>query len=368
MKHLRILFTLLCVVGAGQLYSQNDGKIQPALLTLFNISPDARSSGMGEVGAATSPDLASQHWNAAKYSFLEGKGGINVSYVPWLRQMAKDINHAYLSGYYSLPDNQTLSASLYFFSLGNISLYNENADYMNEVKPRDFAFDLAYGRRFGKEVSAALTFRYINSSVITGTGSQIYYVEHISNFAVDIAAYWQHPVRLWGTENSEVAAGISISNLGTKLEVSDGTKYFLPMNMRVGGRLTGAIDSDNKLSLSVDLNKLLVPEDYKYNTEAVPSALFYSFGDGASSVMTNAGLEYMYTDFLAVRTGFYAEANRLGGRRYISFGIGLKYRMLGFDMSYLTAVKGQDGVLSNTLKFSLSLLFSKRPRLDERVL
>ena len=346
--HIPVVIFFLCALFSNSLNAQ---KITPALQTL-NIAPDARSSGMGEVGAATTPDVFSQRWNAAKYAFMQDKGGVGVSYVPWLRDIAKDVHLGYLSGYYALPQNQSLGASLYFFSLGNISLYNENADYLSSVKPTEFALDLSYSRRFGPNVSGALTARYINSTVIEG-GAGVPYTSHAHNFAVDVAGYWQKPIRLWG-KSAEVAVGVVFSNIGTKLETDGGNAYFLPMNMRIGGRILSAFDDMNSLSLSLDFNKLLVPEDYKYNDDAVPTAFFRSFSNGlSSSITSNIGLEYTYNKLFFARAGFYAEANRLGGRNYLTFGAGLSYSPLTFDVSYLTAVKGQDGVLSNTFKFSL---------------
>lgn len=356
MKPSRILLTLLCSLCISVTFAQD--KITPALQTLL-IAPDARSSGMGEVGVATSPDVFSQRWNAAKYAFMEDKGGVGISYVPWLRNIAKDVHLGYLSGYYSLPQNQAIGASLYFFSLGNINLYNETADYLASVKPTEFAFDVSYSRSFGPNLAGALTFRYINSTVVE-TGMGVPYNDHVHNFAVDVSTYWHKPIRMWGKEQSEVALGFNFSNIGTKLKTGGGDKYFLPMNLRVGGRITSAFDELNSLSLSLDLNKLLVPEDYQYNDDAVPTALFRSFGDGASSIMTNVGLEYQYNQVFFARAGFYAEANRLGGRQYISFGLGLCYRPITLDVSYLTAIKGQDGILSNTYKFSLIFAIKER--------
>ncbi len=351
----------ICFCGAASVsvWGQS-GILEPALPTL-NIAPDARSSGMGDAGAATSPDISSQHWNAAKYAFMENAGGIGLSYVPWLRQVAKDVNLTYLSGYMSLSGNQALSASLYFFSLGNISLYSDNADFLRDVKPYEFAVDLAYSRRFGNFVSAALTFRYINSSKVEMSGISPY-TEQTSDLAVDLASYWQHPVRLWGSYDSELAVGICISNIGTKVDVSDISQYFLPMNLRLGGRLTNKFNEDNSLTLAADLNKSLVPEDPQYSNEAVPSAMVYSFQDGFSSIGGNIGLEYMYLKQLAIRMGFNAESERMGGRRYLSFGAGLTYAPVTFDISYLTTVKGQDGVLSNTLHLTLLVAIKGKNR------
>ena len=354
-----LFFFFLCISYLG-----NAQKIMPALQTL-NISPDARSSGMGEVGAATSPDIFSQRWNAAKYAFIEDNGGVGISYVPWLRDIAKDVHLGYLAGYYVLPQNQSLGASLYFFSLGNIALYNENADYLSSVKPTEFAFDLSYSRRFGPTLSAALTARYINSTVIEG-GANIYYTDHVHNFAVDVAAYWQKPIRLF-SNNSEVAVGVVFSNVGTKLKTGSGDKYFLPMNMRVGGRLSTAFDELSNLSFSLDLNKLLIPESMEYNEDAVPTAFFRSFGNGlSSSIAYNFGLEYEYNKVFAARTGFSAESKRLGGRSYLTFGAGLSFSPVTFDIAYFTAVKGQDGVLSNTFKFSLMVAIKERTKLKAK--
>lgn len=351
-----LLVVFLCAASAVNA----QGKIMPAVQTL-NISPDARSSGMGETGAATSPDIFSQRWNAAKYAFIEDKGGVGISYVPWLREIAKDVHLGYLSGYYALPQNQTIGASLYFFSLGNIALYNENADYLSSVKPTEFAFDLSYSRRFGPNLSAALTARYINSTVVEG-GTTLPYTDHVHNFAVDVATYWQKTIRFIG-KKSEVAVGVVFSNIGTKLKTDSGNEYFLPMSMRIGGRITSNLDEVNSLSLSLDFNKLLLPESLEYDNDAVPTAFFRSFSDGfSSSIATNVGLEYKYNNVFFARTGFSAESKRLGGRGYLTFGAGLTFNPITFDIAYFTAVKGQDGVLSNTFKFSLTVAIKERSK------
>ncbi len=351
-----VLFAFLCAAGAVN--AQN--KITPAL-QMLNIAPDARSSGMGEVGAAASPDVFSQRWNAAKYAFIGNQGGVGVSYVPWLKAIAKDVHLGYAAGYYALPQNQSLGASLYFFSLGNIALYNDAADYLSNVKPTEFAFDLSYARRFGPNLSGALTARYINSTTVEG-GTGIYYTDHAHSFAVDVAAYWQKPIRFVGKE-SEAAVGVVFSNIGTKLKTGGDAKYFLPMNMKVGGRISMKLDELNSLSFSLDLNKLLVPEDAKYNEDAVPTAIFRSFSDGlSSSIGTGFGFEYEYNSVFAVRTGFSAESKRFGGRRYLTFGAGLGFGSILLDVAYLTAVKGQSGVLSNTFKFSLVVAIKERSK------
>ncbi len=357
MKYYSFVLLLAFLYAASAVNAQT--KITPGLQTL-NISPDARSSGMGEVGAATSPDIFSQRWNAAKYAFIGDPGGVGVSYVPWLRDIAKDVYLGYLSGYYALPQNQALGASLYFFSLGNISLYDAGANYLSSVKPTEFAFDLSYSRRFGPNLSAALTARYINSTTIEASGPSVYYTDHAHNFAVDVASYWQKPVRFLSKE-SEVAVGVVFSNIGSKLKTDSGDKYFLPMNMRVGGRIGMNLDEQNSLSFSLDFNKLLVPENWEYNDDAVPTAVFRSFSDGlSSSIATNLGVEYKYNNVLSVRTGFSAESKRFGGRNYLTFGAGLAFSSVTLDIAYFTTVKGQDGVLSNTFKFSLMVAIKKR--------
>lgn len=346
--------SLYCMIVSAQAQEQPTF-ITPALTTL-NISPDAKSSGMGDVGAASSPSINSQHWNAAKYPFMQDNSGVGLSYVPWLREVANDVNLIYLAGFTQFGQRQSLSASVYFFSLGDINLYGDNAQYINNIKPRDYAVDLAYARKFGEKIAGSLTFRYINTTIIE-MNVNTPYIAHKGALAADVGVYWTSGVNIFNRSESNLSFGACVSNVGTKLKTSSNNEYFLPMNLRIGGQLSTSLNEVSTLALAADVNKLLVPESMEYANEAVPAALFHSFSDGGSSYSVNVGLEYLYDNRLAVRTGYYTDSRRAGARQYVTLGASIRYNLIAFDISYLATVKNQSGILANTLRFTLSLAF-----------
>ncbi len=338
---------------------------------ILNVSPDARASGMGDMGVATSPDANSQHWNAAKYPFLTQKIGLSLSYIPWLAGLVNDVNIAYLSGYYRVDDMQSLSATLRYFSLGTMVIMDEYGNKITEVEPNEFAVDAAYSRRFGEHVGGSLTLRYIRSDITGGYVDRDYdYIGPANGFGADVGVYFQHEHM-----SNEYALGLSISNMGTKMSYTEGgEKYFLPTMLRLGGRYTFNIDEDNSFTGGLELSKLLVPTPpvreirgdvsspvIKGMDDQVSAVqgMFQSFYDapyGASEelseIMFGVGLEYAYRKQFFARGGYFHDSKRKGNRRYLTFGAGIKYSFLGLDVSYLYPFTVNDP-LSNTLRVTL---------------
>ncbi|HEY5589577.1 MAG TPA: type IX secretion system outer membrane channel protein PorV, partial [Paludibacter sp.] len=226
----------------------------------LSIAPDARAGAMGDVGAATSPDVNSQYWNPAKYVFMESEAGLSLSYTPWLRKLVTDIDLAYLTGYWKFNQREALSASLRYFSLGDITLMDQLGYDQGSAHPNEIAVDVAYSRMLSENFSAAATLRFIYSDLNNGMnlsgGTEMYPGKSV---AADVAAYYKTPIALQSVDGT-LAFGLNISNIGAKMSYDQyETSNFIPTNMRLGGSFDYPIDNYNRVSVSADLNKLLVP-------------------------------------------------------------------------------------------------------------
>jgi hypothetical protein len=334
----------------------------------LRISPDARSGGMGETGIATSPDANSNFWNIAKTPFATNKAGIAVSYTPWLKDLGlNDVYLASLAGYYKLDDLQALSASLRYFSLGNIQFTDANGLPLQTFRPREWAVDLGYSRKLSSKFGLGIALRYISSDLAGGNINGIQYKKG-SAFAGDL-----HLFHTGAKENGQgFNWGLTLSNLGTKISYTGDAnqKDYIPANLGLGASYTKVFDADNKLSFGLDLNKLLVPtvKDTSaqalvdYHTKGVVSSWFSSFGDapgGGSEeikeVTASIGAEYFYKNQFGFRAGYFYENKEKGNRRYFTLGATLKYNIVGLNFSYLlpTGSGVNRNPLSNTLRFSL---------------
>jgi hypothetical protein len=351
----------------------------------LTIAPDSRAGAMGDVGAATAPDINSQHWNPAKYVFMEGQGGAALSYTPWLRRLIPDINLAYLVGYKKLDGLQAISASLRYFSLGNIVFTDIYGTAQGQFNPNEFALDLGYSRLFSDNFSGAIVFRFIRSDL---TGRQ--FVGDIDSkagigFASDVSFYYTNRIDL-GANDGTLSFGTNISNMGNKISYTETQEpSFLPINWRLGGNLDIEVDDYNSFSFALDLNKLLVPTPPVYNdtTEeiefgkdpnvSVPLGMFRSFFDAPgypkddnpsvlreelNEITISAGVEYWYRKQFAIRGGYFHENVNKGNRKYFSLGVGLKLNVFELDFAYLIPTYSNNP-LANTLRFTLGFDFDK---------
>lgn len=344
--------------------------------SFLTIAPDSRSGAMGDVGGATTPDINSQHWNAAKYPFIEDRQyGVAFSFTPWLKNLANDISLSYLTGYYTINKYQSISASLLYFSLGQIIFTNEAGVEVKQFTPHEMAVDVGYSRRFSEKIAGGLVFRYLRSDLTGGYSNDLTTTSAGQSFAVDLNMYFQTPLK-WG----EYALGVIISNLGAKMSYSDDAhKDFLPTNLRIGNRLTANFDQYNSLSLCVDLNKMLVPTPPIYYTGddsvtriigrdpevSVMQGVIQSFVDapnGASEEMQeiqiSTGLEYWYAKQFAVRAGYFYEHKNKGNRKYFTVGAGVSYNIFTLDFAYLIPTNGFNSPMANTVRFTLALNFN----------
>ncbi|RFZ91862.1 hypothetical protein D0C36_10455 [Mucilaginibacter conchicola] len=339
----------------------------------LNITPDSRSGAMGDAGVALSADVNDNYWNPAKLAFLEDNHNLSVSYNPWLRHLVPDVSLSYLSYAYKMDERNTLGASLRYFNLGSIQLVDPNQVDLGTYIPNEFAFDVAFARKFGNNLSLGLQARYIysnfnNGAFVTGSGQ----VNKAGNaFAAGVSVFYSQG---YG-DNKTFSFGTNISNIGTKINYADnGPSYFLPTNLKFGVANAWKLDSLNKFTVALDFNKLLVPtppiRDAQGNivkghddNVSVPAGIFQSFGDapgGFSEELKeftlSPAVEYMYNNMFALRAGYFYENPQKGGRHYLTTGFGLKYKDYRFDFAYLMASQ-QNSPLANTLRFTLSANF-----------
>ncbi|HPJ44557.1 MAG TPA: type IX secretion system outer membrane channel protein PorV [Tenuifilaceae bacterium] len=347
------------------------------------IAPDSRAGAMGDAGVASTPDIHSQHWNPAKYAFIDKQFGLSLSYTPWLRNLINDINLSYLAGYYRLDDQQVISGSLLYFSMGDIIFTNDLGQTMTTHNPNEFAIDAAYSRKFADKIGGAIAFRYIRSD-LTGGYSQLGQssAKAGSSAAADVSMYYETPISL-DNKDHEFALGLNISNIGNKVSYNDDiTKDFIPINMRLGGRFTYNMDIYNAIGIMVDANKLLVPTPPVYDTEeegviiagmdplvSVPAGMMQSFYDAPGGFKEEihefsfaVGLEYWYAGQFAIRAGYFDEHQTKGNRKYFTIGAGLKYNVFNLDFAYLVPRAGQANPLANTVRFTLGFEFEPSRR------
>lgn len=337
------------------------------------ITPDSRAGGMGDAGVGTTADVHSQHWNPAKYIFMESDMGVGLSYSPWLRNLVDDINLAYLSGYKKIDDVQAVSASLRYFALGDIIFTTDIGEVSGQQSPNEFALDLGYSRKLSDVFAGAVAIRYIRSDLASGAGLEGY--SPGNSFAADVAFYYYNEFRRNRKDNA-FAAGINIQNIGGKISYSEGeVKDFLPTTLKLGASYNIEMDDYNSISFALEANKLLVPTnsdttDYDdgdviysggINSDiGVIEGIFKSFGDAPGGmkeefqeITWSIGVEYWYNKQFALRAGYFYEHENKGNRKFITAGAGLKMNVFALDFAYLFPTQ-RNHPLENTLRFSLS--------------
>lgn len=340
-------------------------------VTSQSIAPDARSAGMGDVGAATDPDVVSQYWNPAKYPFNISRAGVAINYTPWLRQLVSDIDLAYVAGYYRIGDYSAVSASLRYFSLGEVQMLDDDNLTIN---PYEMSFDVAYSLMLSENFSLGAAVRWIYSDLTYDFTSD---TAPGSAFAADLSCYYQNYLNI-GQRECQLGLGLNISNIGSKISFGgDNNSEFIPTNMRLGASLMVPIDEYNRFTIAADANKLLVPTYPKQNegesTEAYQervqkdyydvssiSGIFKSFGDAPGGfkeelqeVQWSVGAEYIYHDKFALRAGYHHESENKGNRKYFTVGAGFKMSVFSLDAGYVIAT-AKNNPLDQTLRFSLS--------------
>lgn len=343
------------------------------------ITPDARAGGMGEVGAATDPDVASQYWNPAKYPFCISRAGVTMGYTPWLRQLVNDMNIANLTGYYRIGDYSAVSASLHYFSLGEVYTNfpedgNVSSTESMTIKPYEMSFDVAYSLMLSEKFSIAAGVRFLLSDTpYTATEE----TSAASAFAADLACYYQNYVNI-GQRECQLGLGFYLRNIGSKITFGGSDRSeFIPTNARLGASLMVPIDDYNKFTIAADANKLLVPtypkkrddetsadydarlqSDY-YDVGSI-SGMFKSLHDAPNGfkeeleeIQWSVGAEYTYNDRFSLRAGYHHEAENKGNRKYFTVGAGFRMSAFSLDAGYVIAT-AKSNPLDQTLRFSLN--------------
>lgn len=336
------------------------------------IAPDARAGAMGDVGAATDPDVNSQYWNPAKYPFCISRGGLSLNYTPWLRKLVNDIALAYVAGYYRIGQYAAVSGSVRYFSLGEVfTSMDENA---MTVKPYEMSVDVGASLMLSEKFSIAAAIRWIHSDL------RFDYTEDASPasaFAADLACYYQNYLNI-GQRECQLGLGLNISNVGSKIKYyGDDRSQFLPANLRLGASLMVPVDDYNRFTIAADVNKLLVPtvpkqndgestEDYQqrvlneYNDVSSISGIFKSFGDAPGGfkeeleeIQWSIGAEYVYHDRFSIRAGYHNESENKGNRKYFTVGGGFRMSVFSLDVGYVISTS-KSNPLDQTLRFSLA--------------
>ena len=337
------------------------------------ISPDSKAGAMGDVGVATTPDANSIHWNPAKLAFVDDDMGFSMSYVPWLRALVPDINLSYLAGYRKLNDNEAIGLELRYFSLGDITFTDIVGTTIGQYKPSEFALGTAYSRKLSDNFSLAISGRYIHSNLTGGQSANGIPTVAGQSIAADIAGYYANPIRISG-KDVDLAIGCNISNIGSKISYTEtSVRDFIPINLRLGTAIGTEFDDYNKMSFAFDINKLLVPTPPTYDNGervagmdpdvSVVSGIFQSFWDAPAGpkeefreINYSVGTEYWYANQFAIRAGYFFEHDTKGGRKFFTFGSGVKYNVFALDFSYLInasrAINGNNP-LANTMRFTL---------------
>lgn len=395
----KILLIVVSVIGSktffGQVSSTELGgaTLNPitTAVPFLLISPDSKQGAMGDVGVATDPDANSNHWNASKLAFAEKKFGIGLTATPWLRLLVPDIWLYYISGYVKLNKNQTIGASLRYFSLGSIELTDATGFNYQDYTPNEFAVDASFTQKLSKNFSLGVSARFINSGI-----SRVYFNGSTGNAAstgaADVTMYYRSDKFSLGDKKAIATAGLAFTNIGAKIKYSN-DENFIPMNMRLGGGLKTDLDQYNKLGVYLDFNKLLVPTPpvYVYKEDAngnptnereidpatgdpiiaagknpkvdVATGILQSFGDAPGGfseelreINISTGLEYVYNDILSIRGGYFYENKTKGGRQFFTMGAGFKLSVITIDASYLIPTK-LNNPLQRTWRITLSFAF-----------
>ena len=372
-----ILISLLCQCLTLHVWAQDGDK-----LTTFNpvehavisetIAPDARAAGMGDVGAATDPDVNSQYWNPAKYPFCISRAGIALNYTPWLRQLVNDIDLAYVAGYYRIGEYSAISGSLRYFSLGEVFTDYGNSDMT--VRPYEMSIDAAYSLMLSEKFSIAAALRWIYSDLRFDYSEDS---KPASAFAADLAMYYNNYVML-GNRECQLGLGMNIRNIGSKISFyGDEESQFIPTNLRLGASLMVPVDEYNRFTITADANKLLVPtvprqeegesnSDYQdrvrkeYSDVGSIKGIFQSFSDAPGGfseeleeIQWSVGAEYVYHDQFSLRAGYHHQAESKGNLKYFTIGAGFRMNVFSLDVGYVIST-ARSNPLDQTLRFTLA--------------
>lgn len=385
MKRIYKLLIIFIALGINTLSAQSNSRVITTGVPFLLISPDARSAGMGELGVATSADVYSQQWNPAKYVFSKKSQGVGISYTPYLSKLVDDIFLANVTYFSKNTERSAWGASLKYFSLGDIEfndLVNNTIIQQGIERPNELTLDISYGLLLNEKFSLAVAGRFIRSDLKVSSDMD---ATPASTLGVDIAAYYQGETFDLGSNKAMMRHGINISNIGPRLKYDEGgQKNYIPTNLRLGSGLDLLIDSNNSVNFNFELNKLLVPSPvavfsdqgefvgYQQPDITFLKGIFESFGDAPGGfeeelkeITWAVGIEYVFQETFALRTGYFNESLEKGSRRFLTLGAGFSLDFATIDISYLFSTSRIRNPLENTLRFSLNFNLSGGPQVEE---
>ena len=387
MKKIILSITAVMCFTASVLADGIDPVLNPLITAMpsLSIAPDARAAGLGDLGVATTADLNSQYWNAAKFAFMESQGGLTANYTPWLRKLVSDIDLAHLAGYYYIGEMAGgIGASFTYFSMGTVQLTDESGQAIQDCRPNEWALDVSYYRKLHEYVSMAVALRFmysdLNNGINSSTSGSSQEMKAAWTMAADVDLYYRQPIDIpLGT--SYFALGFTLSNLGGKMSYYDGGQHknFIPATMRIGASYELPFDNYNKLTFNLQADKLMVPSrlsrftegfdpndestwrmsDDQYSDMTSVSGIFKSFADapgGAAEefkeVRWGAGLEYTYNRQFFARLGYSYENFYKGNRNYITVGAGFHLSIFSLDVAYCIGLASSNP-LDQTMRFTI---------------
>lgn len=378
MKKVFLIASLTCAMYQG---NAQDNRVITTGVPFLMVAADARSAGLADQGVATSMDAFSQQYNPAKYAFAEDKMGFSASYTPYLTGLVNDISLGQITYFNKINERSAFATSLRYFGLGEINQTNQNGDPLGNVSPNELAFDGSYSLKLSEKFSMGIAARYIRSNLRVSTADVD--ATSANTFAVDVAGYYQSDEQAFTDFNGRWRAGFNFQNLGPKINYDDSqfNANFIPSNLRLGTGYDFGFDDYNKVTVSVEMQKLLVPTPRDFNDDGVingadsieynkigwTQGIFTSFGDAPGGfgeeireVTYSAAAEYNYQDSFALRLGYFNEDESKGARKFFSLGAGFKYNVVKLDVSYLFSASQVRNPLENTLRFSLTFNFGEK--------
>lgn len=366
------LIAIATLLGLFSSYAQSEVNPITTAAPFLLIAPDARAGGLADMGVATSPDVSSLHYNAAKYAFSESQWQIGLNYTPWLRNLTNDVSLTSLFVANKINERSAWSSSLTYFSLGSIELTDGSGISLGSENPNEFALDGAYSLKLSEVISMAVGLRYIHSNLAVRVDNSE--IQTVNTFAVDVSMFYQSEENNYGDFNGRWRAGVNLSNMGPKVElVLGGQESFIPTNLKLGGGFDFILDNSNTITTNLELNKLLVPTppvrdssgeviSGKDDNVGFLKGMFQSFYDAPrgfeeelEEFIWAASAEYLYNEVFSVRAGYFHESANKGNRQFFTLGTGFKFRSTTLDVSYLINASDVNNPLESTLRFSLTI-------------
>jgi hypothetical protein len=367
------LIAIATLLGIFSSYAQDEVNPITTAAPFLLIAPDARAGGLADMGAATSSDVSSMHYNAAKYAFSESQWQIGLNYTPWLRNLTNDVSLTSLFVANKINERSAWATSLTYFSLGSIELTDGSGISLGSENPNEFAIDGAYSLKLSEVISMAVGLRFIHSDLAVRVDNSE--IQTVNTFAVDVSMFYQSEEKNFGDFNGRWRAGVNLSNMGPKVElVLGGDESFIPTNLKMGGGFDFILDNANTITTNLEINKLLVPTppirdnatgeviSGRDDNVGFLAGMFQSWYDAPrgfeeemEEFIWQASAEYLYNDVFSVRAGYFHESANKGSRQFFTLGTGFKFRSTTLDISYLINASDVNNPLESTLRFSLTI-------------